>query len=155
MPAGDARGHHQRFGRAGRAVVHGGVGHVHAGQLADHRLEFEDGLQRALRDLRLVGRVGGEELAARNQRVDDHRAVVRVRAGAEERGVALRAVGGALAEELHDFALRVGARNLEIALQAILGGNGGEQIVDGLGADLAQHDLAVGFRFRKIAHGYL
>ena len=31
------------------------------------RLEFEDRLQRALRDFRLIGRVGGEELAARDE----------------------------------------------------------------------------------------
>ena len=86
--SGEAHGHHHGFGRAGRAVVHRGVRDFHAGQFADHRLEFEDGLQRALRDLRLVGRVGGEELAARDQRVDDDRTVVVVGARAEEDGVA-------------------------------------------------------------------
>ena len=87
VPSGHARRHHHRLGRGGRAVVHGGVRHLHAGQLADHGLKFEDGLQGALRHLRLVRRVGGEELAARDQRVDQHRAVVVVRAGAQEIGV--------------------------------------------------------------------
>jgi hypothetical protein len=35
-----------------------------------------------------------------------------------------------------------------MTLEPILGGNGGEQIVDGLCADFAEHDFAVGFRFR-------
>ena len=69
--------HHQRLGRAGRAVVHGRVGDIHAGQFADHRLKLEDRLQRSLRDLRLIRRVRGEELAARNQRVDHHGPIVR------------------------------------------------------------------------------
>ena len=40
--------HHHGLRRGGRAVVQRRVGHLHAGELADHRLEFEDGLQRAL-----------------------------------------------------------------------------------------------------------
>jgi hypothetical protein len=56
---------------------------------ADHGLELEDGLQRALRDLGLVGRVAGEELAALDQRIDDDRAVVAIGARAEEAGVAV------------------------------------------------------------------
>ena len=134
--SGDAHGHHQRLGSAGRAVVHRGVGDVHAGELADHRLEFEDGLQRSLRDLRLIGRVGGEQLAARDERVDDDGPVVRVGAGAEEAGVALGAFGGALAEEVDDLALGVLARDVEVAGEPVFGRNGGEQVVDGVGADL-------------------
>jgi hypothetical protein len=76
VASGDAHGHHDGFGGAGGAVIHGGVGDLHAGELADHGLEFEDGLQGALGDLRLVGSVGGEPLAARDERVDHQRAVV-------------------------------------------------------------------------------
>ena len=47
---------------------------------ADHprhlRLELEQHLQRALRDFRLIGRVGGEELAALDQVIDRGRHVV-------------------------------------------------------------------------------
>ncbi len=153
--AGDTGGHHQRLGRAGRAVVHGGVGHVHAGQLADHGLELEDRLQRTLGDLRLVRGVGGEEFSAGDERIDDDRAVVRVGARAQEGGIALRAFGGALAEELHDLAFGVGARNLEVGLQTVFGGNGRKQVVNRFRADFAEHGFAVGLRFRKIAHGYL
>ena len=125
------------FGGAGRAVVHRGVGDVHAGELADHRLKLEDGLQCSLRDLRLIGRVGGEPFAARDQRVDDDGAVVRVGSGAEEAHVALGAFSGARAEEVDDFALGILARDVEIAGEAVFGRNGGEQVVDGVGADLA------------------
>ena len=82
--AGDAHGHHGGFGHGGGAVVHRSVGHVHAGELADHGLEFEDGGERALRDLRLVGRVGRQKLAARDHRIHQHRAVVVIDAGAQE-----------------------------------------------------------------------
>jgi len=61
MSPGHAHGHHGGFGHGGRAIVHGSVGDVHAGELADHGLEFENGGQGALRDLGLIGRVGGEE----------------------------------------------------------------------------------------------
>ena len=107
VPPGDAHGHHDGFGCAGRAVVHAGVGHVHAGQLGDHGLELEDGLQRALRDLGLVGRVAGEKLAALHQGVDNHRPVVAIGARAQEAGVVggVFAAGGA--EVVDDLALGV------------------------------------------------
>jgi len=38
---GDAAGHHHRLGRAGGSVIHGGVGHIHAGQGCDLGLELE------------------------------------------------------------------------------------------------------------------
>ena len=73
------------FGDRGRAVVQRRVGDLHARQLADHRLELEDVLKSALAELRLIRRVGGEEFCARDQRVDDDRDEVRVRARAEKR----------------------------------------------------------------------
>ena len=80
LHAGEERG----LGQRRAAVVHGGVADVHAGELADGRLELEDGLQHALAALRLVGRVGGEELAAADDGVDHGGHVVVVDAGAEE-----------------------------------------------------------------------
>ena len=61
-------------GRDREAVVAGRVRHVHPGQLADRRLVLEDRLQDALAHLGLVRRVGGQELAALQDRVDDRRA---------------------------------------------------------------------------------
>jgi hypothetical protein len=80
---------------------------------------------------------------------------VRIRARAEKHGIALRAVGGALAEKLHNLAFGVLPRDVEIALQAILGRNACEQVINRFRPDLAQHDFAIGLRLRKIAHGYL
>ena len=54
--------HEYRFGGGGSAVVHRGVGHVHAGELAHLGLILENGLVHALADLSLVGRVGRQEL---------------------------------------------------------------------------------------------
>ncbi len=69
---------------AGRAVVHGGVGDLHAGEVRDLGLELEQVLQRALRNLRLVGRVGGQELRALDQVIDGRRDVMAIGAGADE-----------------------------------------------------------------------
>ena len=59
-----------------RPVVARRVRDVHAGQLADRGLVLEDRLQHALAHLRLVRRVGGQELAALHHGVDDRRHVV-------------------------------------------------------------------------------
>jgi hypothetical protein len=67
---GHAPRHHDRFPARGRAVVHRRIRHVAAEQPRDLRLELEHHLQRALRDLGLVRRVGGEELAALDQMID-------------------------------------------------------------------------------------
>ena len=113
-----ARRHHGRLGHGGGAVVHGGVGHVHAGELADHGLEFEDRGERALRDLGLVGRVGSEKLAARNHRIHQHRAVMVVHAGAQERGVAVGVFGAARAEVVDDFVFGDARRQVQRAAAA-------------------------------------
>ena len=60
----DALRHQNRFRHRRRAVVHRGVRRVHAGQLANQRLKFENRLQCALRDFRLIGRVSGQKFAA-------------------------------------------------------------------------------------------
>jgi len=69
LQAVDVDGGDDRLGGGRSAVVVGGVGDLHAGQLADHRLVLEDGLQGPLADLRLVGGVGGIELAPPQNRV--------------------------------------------------------------------------------------
>ena len=61
-----------------------GVGHRQAGQGRDLGLELEQHLQRALGDLRLVGRVAGQELRALDDVVDAGRHVVAIGAGAAE-----------------------------------------------------------------------
>ena len=61
---GIAPSHHGSFRRGGCAVVHRGVGNVHARQLCNHRLILEDVVERALRYLGLIGRVRRQELRA-------------------------------------------------------------------------------------------
>ena len=100
---GDAHGHHGGFGNGGRAVVHGGVGDVHAGELADHGLKFEDAGESALRNFGLVGRVRSEEFAARDDGIDDDGAEMIIDAGAEEAGIAVGIAGGLLLEVVDDF----------------------------------------------------
>ena len=72
----------RRFRQRRGAVVHRGVAHVHAGELADRRLELEDDLQPPWLRLGLVGRVRREELGAARHGVDDGRDVGVVHAGA-------------------------------------------------------------------------
>ena len=79
--------HGDRLGRGGRAVVVRGVGDVHAGQLADHGLEFESALQNALADLRLIGGVAGDKLFAGGDGFDDRRDEVAVGARAAKNGL--------------------------------------------------------------------
>jgi hypothetical protein len=67
-----------------RPVVAGGIGDVHARQLANSGLVLEDRLQHALAELGLVRRVGGQELPALEDGVDDRRHVVVVHPGAQE-----------------------------------------------------------------------
>ena len=61
-----------------------GVGDRHAGQRRHLGLELEQGLQRALGDLRLVGRVAGQELRPLDDVVDAGRHMVAIGPGAAE-----------------------------------------------------------------------
>ena len=84
MPARGVHGHQHGLGRGAAAVVQAGVRDVHAGQLGDQRLVFEDDLQVALAGLGLIRRVRRVELAARGDRIDDGGDEVVVAAAAEE-----------------------------------------------------------------------
>ena len=84
--AREAQRHQHRLGGRGGAVVHRGVRDLEPGERADHRLELEDRLQRALADLGLVRRVRGRELRARDERVDRASARSARSARAEEPG---------------------------------------------------------------------
>ena len=73
LEAIDVYGGDDRLGSGGSAVIVGSVGDFHAGQVADHRLVFENRLERTLADLWLVGGVGGVELAPAQERIHDGR----------------------------------------------------------------------------------
>ena len=68
-PAGEGHG----LGRGGGLVEQRGVGQGHAGEVGDHGLEVEQGLQATLGDLRLVRRVGGVPGRVLEDVAPDHR----------------------------------------------------------------------------------
>ena len=77
--------HDDRLRRGGGAVIVGRVGNLHPREARNHALVFEDGLQRALADLRLIRGVGCCKLGARNHGVHHGRYEVLVGAPAQER----------------------------------------------------------------------
>ena len=155
-PAGpvgiDAQRHQDRFTRGGRAVIERRVGHLHAGQLHDKRLELEHRLQVALADLGLVRSVGRQKLAPRDQRVNHHGTEVRVGTCAEEGHVVARAGARRLAEKLEDFRFRKRAGQVQAAAKPQLLRNLGEEFFDGFVSGGAQHGGAIGVRVREVAH---
>ena len=104
-----------RLPAGGRAVVHRGVGDLAAVEPRDLGLELEQGLERALGDLGLVGRVAGQELAALDEMIDAGRNMVAIGAAAEEEG---HVAGG-------DIAPR---QRAELALDAELAGMIGQAL---------------------------
>ena len=84
LAPGCAAGHQRTLSRCRCPVVMRSGYDVEAGQLGHQRLVFVDALERALADLRLVGRIGGVELAPQQQLVDYGRSEVAIGSGAEE-----------------------------------------------------------------------
>jgi hypothetical protein len=150
----DGVGHERGLGQRRGAVVDRRVGHVHAGQLGDHRLVLVDRAQRALAGLRLVGRVRGEELAAQDHVVDGARHVVIVGAGAEEAGVGVgvRVAGGDAAQVTDEIGLGQRRRQRQRPRQPRLGRNLDEQVLDPAHADRLQHGALVLGGGGQVAH---
>ena len=69
---GGPPGQGHRLGRRGGLVQHRRAGQRQRGQVLDHRLEVEQRLEAALRDLRLVGRVGRVPGRVLQQVAPDH-----------------------------------------------------------------------------------
>ena len=152
--AGDAHTH--RFRRDGRSVIARGVGDIQARQGADHRLILEDVAQRTLRNLALVGRVGGQELRTGGDVRDDGRHVMVIGTGTDKHlqlGVH-RSEGG---EEVPHLLLRHRIRKVQFLLVEKLGGNVGIQLVHRRDPDPLQHPGDVFLRMGEIAksgHSY-
>ena len=126
--------HQAGFGQGRSAVVQRRVRHLHAGQSADHGLIFVDQLQGALTRLRLVGRVGGVEFAARGDCPHGRRNVMFVGTRADEiqgrpSPAARSAISRAISISPSSPAARRACRARKLA------GNLVEQIVDRLHAD--------------------
>ena len=147
-PRGPAA-HQSRLGRGGRTVVVRGRDHVQAGQFGHKGLVFVDRLECALADLRLVGRVGGIELAPQKKLVDDRRHEMTVDTGTEETDEvdAIRAgetpqVGAELRFGFGRGQIQAGGTQRRR--------NVGEQVIDGRNADLREHAVAIVGRVRAV-----
>ena len=153
-PPRDPHGHEQRLGQGGGAVVHGGVGHLHAEQARGERLVFEDGLQRSLAHFGLIGRVRGHELRAGGQEAHRCRDVVIVAARADEHLVL--GCHGHAAGQLVDVAVELplgqGLRQNHGPAAAALRWDAGEELVEGPGAHRLQHFRNILGGVRKVAH---
>ena len=155
VPFRHPSGHRDRFPAGGGTVVHRRVRHRAAEQPRDLGLELEQHLQRALGYLRLVGRVGGEELAALDQVIDGSRDVVAICPGTEEER---RLPGGkVLRRELGHVPLdrhfrRVHRQALDWPGESCRFGYVGEEVVDRLDADHIEHRRPVGIGQGEVAH---
>ena len=83
----DADRHQQRLGQCRRAVVMGGRGNLHSQKPGRQRLVLVDPLQRPLKHLRLIRRVGGEKLGAAQKRRNGSRDVMIVAPGPQKQQV--------------------------------------------------------------------
>ncbi len=153
----DATGHRHRFPAGGRAIIHARIGHRAAIETRDLALEFEQHLQRALRDFRLVGRVGGQELAALDDVIDAGGDMVLIRpCPEEERRVGRRQV--LLRQPPHMLFDRHFAgmhrQPMDRAIEPCLLGHIGEQRIHIGCADFFEHRRTVGVGQGKVAHSY-
>ena len=139
-----AAGHERRFGQGGGAVVHRRVGNVHPRQFADEALELVDGLEGALRHLRLVGRVRGQKLAAAHQMADGAGHEVAVGASAEEARVVIEVLvtRRQAAQLCPCLPLRLPRRHSQIG-EAVGRRNVAKQVGDGRDANRGEHLLAL------------
>ena len=139
--------HHHGFRRRRRAVIHGSIRNLHAGQLTDHRLKFKNRLQRSLRNLGLVRSVSRKKFPTRDQRVNDHWPIVVVSSGSKKTGVILTVLARALAKPVHNFRLRHLPRNFQVTIKAVLAWNRRKQLINRTRANCLEHGLAVNRRF--------
>jgi hypothetical protein len=144
-------GHQRRFRGRSRAVVVRGRNDIEAGQLGDERLILIDRLQRALADLRLIGRVGGVELAARDDLVDRRRQEVAIHARPQEARQVDSIAGRQALEARGKLELRLGPWQVE-AMGADRGRDIGEEGVDALDAQCAQHPRPIVGRVGTVGH---
>ena len=133
-----------RLGGRRRFVEHRGVGDVHAGEVAHHRLEREQHLESPLRDLRLIRRVRRvpgrilEHVASQYRRC--HRSVP---SGADERmthDVPL----GEITQGAQDRGLIAGGGQVEHRVPDRRGHDGFEQGVERVDTEVIEHGTNLG-----------
>ncbi len=131
-----------RRGHGGGTLVGGGVGDGQGGELGDGGLVLEHHLQPPLGDLWLVGGVGGEELGALREHVDQGGDVVVIHPGPEEAQLVLCAgvAGGKGTQVLVDILLRQPRGEVQVALEAHpLGDLAVEDLPQGVNTDRREH----------------
>ena len=152
---GVAPSHHGSFRRSGCAVVHRGVCNVHARQLCNHRLILEDVVERALRYLGLVRRVGRQELRALDEVLHYTRCIVVVASctgKADELHRIIRC--GQLFEEESQVSLRESFGQFILSFEARSLRHIVEEVVNRLRTGSLKHFLQVFLGMRKILkHG--
>ena len=126
---------------------------VHPGQPSAQRLEFKNGLERPLRDFRLVRRVRGIKIAARRQVIENRRDIVPVCPSSQEAGRSFsRQVGMIqLGQQRYDFRLGHPVRQVQLR-EADAFGDFAEKLVDRAHAERRQHGAAFGVGVRN-EHG--
>ena len=149
---GDAQGHQRGFGGGRRAVVERSVADLLPGELRHHGLKLEHGLQRSLGDFRLVRGVGGKELAAREQGINHHGAIVRIGARAQQGNILAAALGRRLLEELQDFGFGERPGKVQFSFEPQIRWDLREEFIDMSVAGGPEHGLPVGGRVRQVAH---
>ena len=153
-PLRDPVRHQHGLGRRGRAVIHGGVRDLHAGQQRNLALKLEQIVQRALRDLRLIGRVRGHELRPLDDIIDGGGNMMLVGAAARKKGhrtrrhVARRHCG----ERAFDGHFALLARQGRQRVEQLRGRNIGEKRGDVRHADGIEHLAPLTIRMGKVAH---
>ena len=145
--AGERVGHRHRLGRGGGLVEQRGVGDLHAREIDDHGLEVEQRLEPALRDLRLVGRIGGVPARILEDVAADHRRHVSAVIALPDQRF-LHDVAGRERGELR-HRLRLAERGGKIELLRAAADRGGQrardEVLEILAADGGEHRSDLGF----------
>ena len=149
---GDAHGHQRGFGGGGRAVVERSVADLLPGELRHHGLKLEHRLQGSLGDFRLVGGVGGKELAAREHGVNHHGAIVRIGSRAQQGNILAAALGRRLLEELQDFGFGERPGKVQFSFEPQVRGDLREEFIDVSVAGGRRAWLAGRRGVRQVAH---
>ena len=122
---------------------------------ADERLILEQGLEVALADFRLIGRVGSDEFAPRGDVIDDRRDEMVVASAAEEADAAARRIvlRRQFAQVRGQFQLAQGGRHVERPAQPQFLRHHRKQVVDRFHADRFQHGFLIVGVIEEIGHG--
>ena len=150
---GRSHHHEHHLGGGSCAVVHRGIGRLHARELRNHALILENVLESTLRDLGLIGSIGGVELAAL-QKMGNHRGRIVIVCAAAGKDSEATVFGTEFLEETAQLYLRHSLGEGVFTFEYHLLRNVGIEIVDSRHADALEHggDVAVCMGNETITH---